>query len=120
MRSVIAYIDEVVKRIDDMPRMAFTKTKDEEQKQRSFNVTLGIMPDYTYTGGGMRMDGVTEDRPAHQAGMIRGDIVTTIGEFKVADMGDYMDCLGKFNPGDSTQVVVIRNEEKITFTVLWD
>jgi hypothetical protein len=120
MRSVVAYIDAMVKKVDGMSKMKFTKTKDEEQKQRSFKVTLGIMPDYTYTDAGMRMDGVTEDRPAHKAGMIKGDIVIKIGEFKVDSMEDYMDCLGKFSPGDKTDVVVIRGEEEMTFKVLWD
>ena len=44
--------------------LAFTKTKDESSKMIFFKVTLGIMPDYLYSDGGIRLDGVTEGKPA--------------------------------------------------------
>lgn len=120
MRQVVSYIYALVDQIADKPAFTFTKTKDEEQKQRSFNVTLGVMPDYTFTDEGMRIDGVKEDRAAHSAGLIKGDIVVRMGEYPVKNMNDYMDCLGKFNPGETTEVEVIRNEENLKFNVLWD
>ena len=75
-----------------------------------FTVSLGIMPDYTFNGPGVRADGVTEGRPAHKAGMQTGDIVVQLGEMTVNSMEDYMQALSKFKKGDSTKVKYKRGE----------
>lgn len=56
-----------------------------------------IMPDYTYSGAGVRADGVSEGKPHKKAGIRAGDIITQIGDFKIADVQGYMQVLGKFN-----------------------
>jgi S1-C subfamily serine protease len=51
-----------------------------------FTVSMGIMPDYTYSSGGVRVDGVSEGRPAQKAGLKAGDIVTQLGDYKVSSV----------------------------------
>ena len=72
-----------------------------------------------FNKGGMRIDAVTQDRPAYKAGLIKGDIVLKMGEYNVEDMMGYMKALSKFKPGDSTAVVVKRDNDtikrKVTF-----
>ena len=41
-----------------------------------FTVSLGIMPDYAFSGNGVKVDGVTDGRPAQKAGIKAGDIIT--------------------------------------------
>ena len=98
----------------------FTKTKDDENEDApKFKVTLGVVPDYSFEGEGMRIDGVTDGKPASNAGLLAGDIVVQLGEHKVLDMMSYMKALGKFSKGETTKVKVIRNkveiEKDITF-----
>lgn len=86
----------------------------------SFSVTLGVMPDYIAEVKGMRVDGVSVDRPAERAGMKAGDILIQMGNMPINDIYDYMSCLGKFRKHDKTTVVVMRGEEKLNLTVVFE
>ena len=94
--------------------MTYVKTKDESEVAPDFKVTLGVIPDYLFDGKGMQIDGVREDRPASNAGIIKGDIVKQMGDLKIVDMMSYMKALGAFNPGETVKVVVERDGKKIT------
>ncbi len=113
LMAVTDYIIALIEDLDDDGRLAFTKTKDEDQGRRasSFKVTLGVMPDYVYDGEGMRIDGVTEGKPAAKAGLQAGDVIFRIGDIEIKDIYKYMEALGKFNPGDKTIIVFKRGEE---------
>jgi Zn-dependent M28 family amino/carboxypeptidase len=53
--------------------------KERNTSRRKFKVTLGIMPDVAgVEKRGLRVDAVMPDRPAHHAGMKKGDIQTRI------------------------------------------
>ena len=119
--SVVNYIEGIIANVAYEGKLEFTKTKDEDNDSTpSFKVTLGVMPDYLYGGVGMRIDGVTEGRPAHGAGMIDGDIVIAMGDSSVTDMKSYMRCLGAFEAGQTTPVIVIRDSAEVLIDVLWD
>jgi C-terminal processing protease CtpA/Prc len=75
------------------------------------------MPDYVFEGKGMRIDGVTDGRPAFKAGLKTGDIVIKIGDTEVLDVQTYMQGLSKFKKGDSTTVKVKRGVEEIEAAV---
>jgi aminopeptidase YwaD len=98
----------------------FTKTKDTETRASAeYQVTLGVMPDYTFSGQGLKIDGVIGGRPAEKAGLKAGDILIRLGDVEVGNIYDYMDGLAKFNEGDEVTVVVKRGEETIRTTVIF-
>ena len=74
---------------------------------------MGVIPDYLFSVEGMRIDGVSEDKPAQRAGLKKGDVVVQLGDSTVVDMMSYMRALSVFETGDSTTVVVEREGEKI-------
>lgn len=115
MLDVTNYIIALVDDLSSAGKIAFTKTQDEQDTPRraSYKVTLGVMPDYVYSGTGMRIDGVMAGRAAANAGMEKGDVILKIGETEVKDIYGYMDGLSKFNEGDKTVVVFKRGEETI-------
>ena len=119
LAMVTDYIEAIIITLDADTNIPFTKTKSDNNKGRNFKVTLGVIPDYLYDGEGMRLDGVKEDRPAKLAGIEKGDIVIKMGEFEVKTMMNYMECLGKFEKGQSIEVTVLRAGEplvkKVTF-----
>ena len=117
---VLDYIEAVVARLDKNEKLTWTETKQAEQSRRSFNVTLGVMPDYLFDGEGMRIDGIRSDRPADKAGIEKGDIVIKMGEYNVEGMESYMDLLTQFNPGDKIMVTVKRGDQIITKEVVFD
>jgi hypothetical protein len=99
-------------------KLAFSKTRETQMAaSASFSVTLGIMPDYTFGGAGVRVDGVSDNRPAQKAGLKTGDVITKLGDYPVTDMDKYMQALNKFKKGDKTMVQYNRNTEKLTATI---
>ena len=114
---VTAYIDSLISRLDNSDKLTFTKTKDESKDTPRFTVTLGVMPDYMFDGNGMRIDGVSEDKPAMKAGLLTGDVVIKLGDMEVTDMMSYMKALSEFKKGDATEVVVRRGEEDLTYPI---
>jgi hypothetical protein len=114
--QVVRYISRLVAQLDTEPKLAFTKTKDSSDSPR-FTVSMGVVPDYLYSGKGMRVDGVSEGKPAQAAGLQKGDVVLQLGDSTIIDMMGYMRALSIFKKGDSTQVVVERAGQKIATKV---
>lgn len=118
--QIISMIKNIIRRVDSSSKLIFTKTKDDQNEDApKFKVTLGVVPDYSFEGEGMRIDGVTDGRPASHSGLLPGDIVIQLGENKVVDMMSYMKALGKFSKGETTKVKIMRGkieiEKDITF-----
>jgi hypothetical protein len=110
---VVKYIDRLVGQLDAEPKLAFTKTKDSNGDSPRFTVSLGVVPDYLYDGKGMRIDGVSEDKPAQAAGLTKGDIILQMGDSTIVDMMSYMRALSAFQKGDSTSVTYERAGAKL-------
>jgi hypothetical protein len=99
------------------PKMDFQQTKQPQNQARSFKVTMGVMPDYAFDKKGMRVDGVTDGRPAAKAGLKTGDIILKIGDLDIENVYGYMDALGKFKKGETTKVVVKRGNEDLVLDI---
>ena len=110
--QVLGYILGLLYDTRSLENLAFTPTKDESTKAPKFSVTLGVMPDYMYEGEGMRIDGVTDGKPAARAGLKKGDVIVQMGEVKVVDMMSYMKGLGQFKKGDEAEVTFRRAGEE--------
>jgi Zn-dependent M28 family amino/carboxypeptidase len=113
MKMIGDYIMEVIAELDDKPKLSFRTTKNESEEVPRFKVGLGVMPDYLFDGEGMRIDGVSEDRPAYEAGLLKGDIVIQLGDSTVVDMMSYMRALSAFEEGNTAKVVVDRDGKKV-------
>lgn len=111
--QVLNYIYSLVLDINPKGRLTFTKTRDTPQGAPRFSVTLGILPDYTFSGSGVRADGISEGRPAQGAGMKTGDVIVQLGSFPVTSLENYMEALGKFKKGDKTIVKYRRGNDTI-------
>ena len=115
---VVKYITRLVARSSKEPKLAFTKTKEQQTTTSArFTVSMGIMPDYTFSGGGVKVDGVSEGRAAQKAGVKTGDVVTKLGDFTISSMESYMQALSKFKKGDATKVKVKRGAEELEFDI---
>ena len=113
METISTYIFDIISDLDDNGKLPFRKTKNESEDVPRFKVGLGVIPDYLYDGKGMRIDGVSEDKPAEKAGLQKGDIVIKLGDSLVTDMMSYMRALSSFNAGDKTKVTVKRGEDEV-------
>ncbi len=113
IKMIENYIVAVIAELDDDPKLSFRTTKNESEEVPRFKVGLGVMPDYLFDGEGMRIDGVTEDRPAFNAGLQKGDIVIQLGDSTVVDMMSYMRALSAFEEGSTAKVVVDRKGKRV-------
>lgn len=109
--KVLEYIIQLIEKTYPYQKLAFTKTRTPDAGKVSFKVTMGVMPDYTFDGVGLRIDGVTEGKPAFKAGVQTGDIVKKLGDIVVKDIQDYMKALSNFKKGDTTKVEVLRGTQ---------
>lgn len=95
-------------------KLVFTKTRETQTGTSArFSVSLGVMPDYTFPGSGVRIDGVSDGRPAQKAGLKAGDIIVQLGDYNVSSLENYMQALGKFKKGDNIKVKFKRGNEII-------
>jgi len=110
--AIVNYIHSIINNLNKQnQKLAFTKTREQQMSVTPFRVTLGIMPDYTYAGVGVRADGVTDGRPAAKAGLKAGDVIIQLGEHAVSSVETYMQALNKFNKGQKTKVKYKRGSE---------
>lgn len=115
--QIIDYISRIIEASGKYGKLDFTKTKDQEMQQVSLPVTLGVMPDYGFTGTGMRIDAVSKGKPAEKAGLKGGDILLQIGEYKFVDVVSYMKALQHFKKGDQTKLIVLRDGKQMDFII---
>lgn len=113
--QILHYIYDIVKTMENKEKPDYIKTKQTTVGKVRFKVTLGIMPDYSFQEGGVRIDGVSEDRPAMKAGLKAGDVIVKIGDYEISGMQSYMQALGEFEEGDNTSVIVLRDEKEMKF-----
>ena len=118
MVKVYHYILRVMGSLDDAGKLEFTKTKGQSSEGApKFSVTLGVIPDYTFSGGGMKIDGVRSEKAAEKAGIKKGDVVIQMGPVHVTDMMAYMKSLSYFKKGDSTDVILLRGQDTLQVKV---
>ncbi len=115
--KVLEYIIRVVNNTESMEKLTFLKTKNPDTGKGGFKVTMGIMPDYTFEGKGLKVDGVSEGKPASRAGVQKGDLIIQVGEFSINNVQEYMKALVNFKKGDSTIVRVLREGKEISLNV---
>ncbi|MEO5650082.1 MAG: M20/M25/M40 family metallo-hydrolase [Ginsengibacter sp.] len=116
---IIQYIFNVIKETNGIDKLAFLKTREPQMGGPRFTVSLGIMPDYTFSGAGLRADGIIDGKIASNVGMHAGDIIIQLGDFKVTDINTYMTALSKYKKGEATKVTVQRAKEELVFDIIF-
>ena len=118
--QVVKFINKLVEATDTKSKLSFTKTREVAMSNKTnFKVTMGIMPDYTFSGAGVRADGISEGKLAQRVGIKAGDVLVQLGEHTFSNMQSYMETLAKFKKGDATKVKVIRGKEELVFDVVF-
>jgi hypothetical protein len=112
-KDIIRMVYAIIEKTNDKGKIAFTKTA-EQQMGRStrFTVSLGVIPDYGFSGTGMRIDGVSPGKLAEKKGLEAGDILLQLGDYKFVDVNSYMQSLSKFKKGDKTILIIKRGTEE--------
>lgn len=115
--EIIDYITQIIQATNDKGKLGFLKTRDMEMRSVSLPVTLGVIPDYGFTGTGMRIDGVSKGKIAEHIGLKAGDVLLQLGDYKFVDVMSYMTALQHFKKGDKTTLRILRGTEEMSFDV---
>lgn len=83
---------------------------------RGFTVTLGVVPDYSSTVEGLRIEGTRAGGPAEKAGLKAGDVITKLAGKKVMNIYDYMGVLGELKAGDVVAIEALREGKSLSYS----
>lgn len=119
---ILNFIYAIVNDLDDANvKPEFTKVEISENNEKrsmgSVKIYVGTIPDYSYSGEGMKISGVKEGGPADKGGMKAEDIIIKFGNVDVKNIYDYMFAMGEFKPGDEAEITVLRNNEPVVLKV---
>ncbi len=118
--AVIKYVLHIIDETNDKGKLVFTKTRETQSSGKgSFKVSLGIMPDYTFSGSGVRVDGVSDGKLAQRTGIMAGDVIIQLGDHRFTDVQTYMEALSKFKKGDATKVRLKRGNQELEFDIIF-
>jgi Tol biopolymer transport system component len=91
-----------------------------ESDMRSFNASLGTIPDYTGPPGGAKgvlLSGVRPGGAGDKAGLRRGDILIRLGRHATDNVQDFSFVLNASKPGETVTAVVIRDGKELRVQV---
>jgi S1-C subfamily serine protease len=77
------------------------------------SASLGTVPDFAYSGQGVRISGVTPESAASEAGLEAGDILLTYDGEDIEDMQSYSNFLRQSSPGDMVEISVNRQGQEV-------
>jgi Zn-dependent M28 family amino/carboxypeptidase len=78
-------------------------------REAARRISFGTVPDFTYSGTGVRLDDVRSGTPAQRAGLRTGDIIIRVNDTPVDGMRSYSDALQQLEPGDDIRVNFLRD-----------
>ncbi|HEX6160731.1 MAG TPA: M28 family peptidase, partial [Thermoanaerobaculia bacterium] len=88
-----------------------------EGDSRGYGAYLGTVPDYSAMesqGGGVKISDARAGSPAAKAGLIGGDVIVEMGGTRIDNLYDMTYALQDHKPGETVDVTVLRNNERIT------
>ena len=116
--QIIRYVESIIKATDAVGKLDFLKTREAAMgRSTKFTVSLGVMPDYAFTGIGLRIEGASQGKLGEKIGLKGGDILLQLGDYKIVDVMNYMTTLSKFKKGDKTSLTYKRGTEEIKIEI---
>ncbi len=82
-------------------------------REGGYGAYLGTVPDFAPVDFGVRLSGVRAGSPAEQAGMQKGDVLIRFDGEEIEDLYVFTDALRSHAPGDTVEVVVLREGEEV-------
>jgi S1-C subfamily serine protease len=110
-KEVIEYL---AKRQEPLTHTLKPSTHVESVPKETRKVSLGIIPDFTYSGKGCRLSGVVPGSPAESSGLKEGDVIVKIGSKPVHNLRDLSSVLKSLDPGDRISITFLRAEREMS------
>lgn len=79
--------------------------------------SLGIVPDMSFGGPGVRIDGLIDGSPAAAGGLRKGDVLVRFEGAAVNDLRGYSEMLKTKQAGDRASIVIVRDGQELALDV---
>ena len=117
-KEVIVYLAE---RKELMNFTGIVSEKKEDSKNNTLkegrSVSTGTMPDFAYSGEGVKVGAISEGSPAESAGLLKGDIIKKLDGKEIKSLRDYSNLLKEHSPGDIINLELNRGGEIININL---
>ena len=115
---VALFARELVDSLDRRPRPTFQLAKSDSTVGRigvggGYGASLGTIPDYMQTEGGVLLSGVRTSSPADSAGLKAGDVIVKFDGVRVDNIYDYTFALRSRKPGQQVRITVRRGGREL-------
>ncbi len=118
--QIVRYVQSIIKTTDAVGKLDFLKTREAAMgRSTKFTVSLGVMPDYAFTGTGVRIEGASQGKLGEKIGLKGGDVLLQVGDYKLVDVMSYMQALSKFKKGDATVLVYKRGADEVKIDIVF-
>lgn len=123
MARVVALSERIIRDLGNRPaRLTLVKTVAEAPSgstRENTTAWLGSIPDMGAGDvKGVRLSGIRTGSPADSAGLREGDVIVEFDGKPIADLYAYTDALYARSPGDTVQVVVVRDGVRVTVSAV--
>ncbi len=119
IQRVVSLVEAIVLETAANPeRPDYIEVKGSAQPGRSgTRPYVGTIPDFGSEEPGYAIGGAAPGSPADKAGLKGGDRIVKIGANKIAGLDDFDLALRRFQPGDTVDMVVVRDGKEVTLRV---
>jgi len=117
-KEVVVYLGE-----RDLPfeytGKAAVATKPMTKTSSDKRASTGSIPDFSFSGEGVKLGSVMKDSPAEKAGLLKGDIITAFNGKKISNLREYSEILKQHQPGDVIEMTILREgkEKSVSITL---
>ncbi|MCH8872341.1 M28 family peptidase [candidate division KSB1 bacterium] len=110
---------DLVKSSDRPDYVKVERTKSGGGDRETLRAYLGTIPDYVAEGtGGVKLSGVRAGGPADKAGLKGGDVIIEFAGQNITNIYDYTYALDAVKIGVAVKVVIVRDDEELTLTII--
>ena len=121
-RKIASFLSRIaVHLLEDPDGLDYQEMSDPRRRgaRSGLRAYLGTIPDYAQgEEKGLRLSGVAPGGPAEKAGVRAGDLVVRLAGREIGDIYDYTYAIDFLEIGAPTEIVVLRDGERIPLTVV--
>jgi hypothetical protein len=108
-KEVVEYLGDRDTPFEFSGKLPSANTTTAEAPKTSRRASTGSIPDFAYTGAGVKVASVIEGSPGEKAGLLAGDIIDSLNGETLKTLMDYSNALKKYQPGDKVELGIKRD-----------
>jgi hypothetical protein len=117
-KEVVEYLGDRDTPFEFTGKVSTTSTAKTETPKTNRKASTGSIPDFAYTGEGVKVASVIEGSTGEKAGLLAGDIIKSLNGEALKNLMDYSNALKKFQPGDTVELGILREGKAIVIPIV--